>query len=280
MEDITELIMQIISIVIQAVLLFAIIRFCIKKYKEEKENEYKFLYLITIVCWLLLVLIYNFDRYNLPSHLGWTTNVNSQNWLSFLGSYLPGIISTIVGAIMLLWVTALQINTNREDNEKRDKETLRIQNLPLLKYDIKAEDDNKELNINDLIPTKYSKDAELNLKAHPLKIEIKNIGANTIRNIKVYFESDFVIESVCLLGEKTQVPIEKSEMENVIKWISLPIEENNYNIRLRICYEDILTNWYEQEVVIEYNVTNWHNGCNTYINLNYEVKEEMLIDKK
>ena len=278
MEDTIGLIMHIISIVIQGVLLFVIIRFCIRKYKEEKENEYKFLYLVTVVSWLLLALIYNFDRYNLPSSLGWTTNINSQNWLSFLGSYLPGIISTIVGAIMLLWVTALQINTNREDNAKRDKETLRIQNLPLLKYDIKAED--LELNINESLPTKYSENNMQNLKAYPLNITMKNIGANIIRNIKVYLEADFLIESVCLLGEKTQVPIEKSKMENVIKWIDLPTEENNYNIKLRVCYEDILTNWYEQEVIIEYNVTNWHNGDNTYIELNYEVKEEMLADKK
>ena len=276
-----EIIGLIIPTLIQIVLTFVIVSFCVKKYKQEKENEYKFLYLTTIVCYGVLALIYIFDRYNLPSVLGWTINVNSQNWLSFLGSYLPGIISTIVGAIMLLWVTVFQINTNREDNEQRDRETLRIQNLPLLKYDIKAEDRDIELNINDLILTKYStKDAESNLKAHPLNITIKNIGANTIRNIKVYLEADFLNKSVCLLGQKTQVPMEKSKMENIIKWINLPIEASNYNIKLRICYEDILTNWYEQEVIIDYNVTNWHNGCNTDINLDYKVKEEMLLNNK
>ena len=120
MEEIIRVIMTIISIVIQIILLFAIIRFCIKKYKEENDTGYKFLYLTTIICWLLLALIYNFDRYNLPSWMGWTTNIDTQDWLTFLGSYLPGIISTIVSAIMLLWVTAIQIKTNREDNEKRD----------------------------------------------------------------------------------------------------------------------------------------------------------------
>ena len=178
---------------------------------------------------------------------------------------------------MLLWVTAIQIKTNREDNEKRDNETLRIQNLPLLKYDIKAEDE--ELNIKNSLPTKYTKNNVVNLKAYPLNITIKNIGANAIRNMKVYMESDFVDESVCLLGEKTQVPIEKNDIENIVRWIDLPQEENNYNIKLKVCYEDILTKWYEQEVVIEYKVTKYHSGCNTYIDIDYIVREEVLVDK-
>ena len=88
---------------------------------------------------VVILVIYYLDRYNIPSKFNLTMNINTQNWLSLIGNYITGIISAIIGALVAVWTTIYQIRKNNEQNEKRDKENLRIQNMPILKYDINTE---------------------------------------------------------------------------------------------------------------------------------------------
>jgi len=83
---------------------------------------------------LVPIVIYYLDRYNVPTYMGWATDVNSQNWLAFLANYSAGIMSAVIGAIVLVLVTIWQINRNKQDSIERDKQNLRIQNMPILKY--------------------------------------------------------------------------------------------------------------------------------------------------
>ena len=56
------------------------------------------------------------------------------------------------------------------------------------------------------------------------------------------------------------------------------IAERDYKIILKVYYEDVLQNWYSQEVKIKYTTSNVvYNGKIGIVN--YIVDEEVLIDK-
>ena len=55
--------------------------------------------LITIVI-VTIILIYLLDRFNIPTILGWNMNINTQNWLSFMGAYVTGIVGAIISALV------------------------------------------------------------------------------------------------------------------------------------------------------------------------------------
>ena len=57
------------------------------------------------------------------------------------------------------------------------------------------------------------------------------------------------------------------------------IAERDYKIILKVYYEDVLQNWYSQEVKIKYTTSNVvYNGKIGIVN--YIVDEEILIDKE
>ena len=49
-----------------------------------------------------------------------------------------------MGVTASIYIAVNQIKKNNEENERRDKENLRIQNMPLLKYNINTEAEDKE----------------------------------------------------------------------------------------------------------------------------------------
>lgn len=152
------------------------------------------------------IVIYYLDRYDVPTYLGWSINVDSQNWLAFLANYSAGIISAVISAVVLVIVTILQIKKNNEDNIERDKENLRVQNMPILKYSIDTENKGKG-ELEELIITNID-----NGNVYNLNISIKNIGLNNIKNIKVDFKSPLINNSTYrILGNYSLEILEKKE---------------------------------------------------------------------
>lgn len=84
----------------------------------------------------VILVIYYLDRYDIPTVLNLGMNIDTQNWLSFIGNYITGVISAVIGALVAVWTTIYQIKKNNEENNRRNKENLKIQNMPILKYDI------------------------------------------------------------------------------------------------------------------------------------------------
>ena len=241
------MLIEIISFIVLTIIMSVFINL---NYKKCETCGEKILFVLYAIICIIPIFIYYLDLWNIPSSLNLVKNINSQNWLAFLANYTSSIVSAIIGATVSIGLVFLQIRKNNEDTEKRDKESLRIQNMPLLKYYIST-DKEVSAELENCIFTKKD-DAIL----YPLNIAIKNIGMNAIRSLKVDFESEIDSDIFRLVGEKSQVPIERDEIIYINKCLNLPCIDNEYKIKLKVLYEDILTNWYIQEVEINYITTN------------------------
>lgn len=265
---------MVINILTAIIIIVFMAIFCYINYKKCKDDLEKSLYILLFFVSIVPAVIYYLDRYNVPTQLGWTVDVNTQNWLGFLANYSSGIISAIISAVILVIVTILQIKKNNEDNIERDKENLRVQNMPILKYLIDTENKSKGT-LDELIITNTDDGNVYNLN-----ISIKNIGLNNIKNIKIDFKSSIIGHSIYrILGNQTIEVLEKGEEIELNKFFSLKSSNEPYDIDIVIYYEDVLSNWYRQILNIHYTATNV--SKDGYIStVRYEVNKEEIIEEK
>lgn len=268
------MLIEIISFIIISVVIFIFARL---NYKKCETGGEKIIFIFYVIIVIIPVIIYYSDIWNIPTKLKLTKNINSQNWLGFLFTYTSTIVSSIIGVTASIYIAYIQIRKNNEDNEKRDKENLRVQNMPMLKYEIKTTDiDDKKVDINHLIISNCNDQKSL---TYDLFISIKNIGLNNVKRIIVDFESSIIKETDRIMGENTIIPIEKNKMMNVYRYIALE-SGKEYQMKLKVYYEDVLQNWYCQIINILYNATKLNNGSYPLGIVNYKVDEEVLIDSK
>lgn len=246
--------------------------YCYFNYKQCKDYLEKILYILLIFVLIVPFIIYCLDRYNIPTYLGFCIDVDSQNWLAFIANYSAGIISATISAVILVIVTIEQIKKNNEDNIKRDKENLRVQNMPILKYSINTENKSKG-ELEELIVTNIDKGNTYNLN-----ISIKNIGLNNVKNIKVDFKANLINSSVYrILGSHSIEVLEKEEEIILNRFFALNSSEEPYNITIIVYYEDVLSNWYRQTLNINYTATSvLKTGENIGIAI-YKVNKEEII---
>lgn len=257
-------------------ILLAFIGICgFSLYKKSKDYIEKLaLITFTLIC-ISLISIYLLDRYNIPTIRGLSTNVNTQSWLEIFSNNVGNIGSALISGVILVLVTKLQIDRNNEDSIRRDAENMRIQNMPILKYSLNTEED-ISTNTENFIKTKFEKEY-----IYKLNIHIKNVGLNNIKNIKVDIESVAFIKPVQrTIGQKSMVVMEKGEEINIGKYIPLKHSEKPYEITVKVYYQDVLGNWYNQILEIDYITTNIGEARNHKGQVKYIVKEETLVDAK
>ena len=172
------------------VILISIITFGIMIYliyrSIEKSNSLaeKVSYIVMTMVIFTLIIIYYLDRYDIPTKLNLTMNTNSQNWLALLGNYAGAIIGAAIGALVAVWTTLYQIKKNNEQNEIRDKENLRVQNMPIIKYEVNSERRGTG-ELNELLLTNTENSDGY---AYEFNIIMKNISKNSIKDIIVDFK--------------------------------------------------------------------------------------------
>ena len=224
----------------------------------------------------VILVIYYLDRYDIPTALNLEMNIDTQNWLSFIGNYITGVISAVIGALVAVWTAIYQIKKNNEENNRRDKENLRIQNMPILKYDINTERKGTG-DLSELIVT--NKENELG-NVYNLNIILKNIGMNSIKNIIIDFKSPVINNSIYrLLGKNAVNPAEKDEVIELNKYFSLKSSDKYYEMYIVLYYQDVLSNWYKQEIQIHYNASNIFDNGGYIGRLNFEVKKDVEINE-
>lgn len=244
--------------------------------KKAESLAEKITELIMAMVMFILLIIYYSDRYDIPSKLNLTMNIDAQNWLSFIGNYVSAVISAIIGALVAVWSAIYQIKKNNEENNRRDKENLKIQNMPILKYDINTEIKGTG-DLSELIVT--NKENEFG-NVYNLNIILKNIGMNSIKNIIIDFQSPIINNSIYrLLGKNAVNPIEKGELVELNKYFSLKPLDKYYEIYLYIYYQDVLSNWYKQEVQIHYSACDTFNNDGYSGSLTFEVQKEFEINE-
>ena len=234
---------------------------------------------ITIVLVITSVyVIYLLDTFNIPTVLGLSKNVNIDNWFSFVGNYLTGIITSIIGALIAVWTTLYQIRNNNEETEKRDKENARLQNLPLLKYAINT-NKNVEANLENFIMT--NEEVDKTEKVYRFSLSVKNIGLNNIKRLKVKLESEiFSKHARNIFGYDSIEMLEKDEEVIINKYFNLKEENVPYEMLITVFYEDVLSNWYKQTLKVEYIATNKFEVGGYIGEVKYLVNEEEIIDVK
>ena len=238
----------------------------------EKSNSLveKISYIILATVDSAILIIYYFDRFNVATELGWNTNVNTQNWLNFIATYTTGIISAGIAALVSVFVTIYQIKKNNEENDKRDKENFRIQNMPLLKYDC-VQERNASVKLTQL-DTNIEENKGV---TQQITLSLKNIGLNSIRKYYMKIESNILKHKYIFEIAKESV-IEKGQ-EVIIPFVLRLKTEEIYNFKITLYYQDLVFNIYEQDVILEYKLFSANDGLNHYYDYKFMVQDEKQI---
>ena len=238
----------------------------------EKSNSLveKISYIILATVDSAILIIYYFDRFNVATELGWNTNVNTQNWLNFIATYTTGIISAGIAALVSVFVTIYQIKKNNEENDKRDKENFRIQNMPLLKYDC-VQERNASVKLTQL-DTNIEENKGV---TQQITLSLKNIGLNSIRKYYMKIESNILKHKYIFEIAKESV-IEKGQ-EVIIPFVLRLKTEEIYNFKITLYYQDLVFNIYEQDVILEYKLFSANDGLDYYYDYKFMVQDEKQI---
>lgn len=266
---------NIITCIILIIILVLLLYFCYCLSKKDFSTIYeKVAYLAWCIVLLLIFGIYFLDRYNIPTELEIATNVNTQNWLNVIVNYTTTILNMIVTSAVSIYIAMYQIRKNIKESIQRDTENLRIQNMPILKYYIDSENRAKD-NLDALIITNSEDEHRYNLN-----ISIKNVGTNTIKNIKMDIKAHFIDNSLYRIFGKNSVEVlEKGEKIEVNRYFSLDFSKKPYEIFIIVYYEDVLSNWYRQILKVKYIATSICDG--DYIGIvDYTVEKEEVIKKE
>jgi len=258
-------------IVVALVLIFSIISF-MKGYKETKSDFEKILYTLLSVAFTIPLIIYYLDRYNLPSKLGYMDNINASNWVSILTNFSATIISTLISAVFLIFVTFKQMKETYKDNIKLNNENQRLQNLPFLRYKFthkRIDDELFEQNQKWI----FSNQDVNNSDSIDFTMEIENIGLNAVRRVCLELKADIFKEKE-YLELCNQSSIEKNEVKKK-EFIITNIKKGDYKIEIVVYYQDLLKNWYQQKVHITISVTNiWDSKTNNRNQINSIIVDE------
>ena len=268
-EKVTQIILT-IGILVSSIKLF------IKGYKDSKSDFEKVLYTMLSFAIIFPLIIYYLDRYNIPSKFGYTENIISSDWVSILTNYSAAIISTLLSAVFLIFITFKQMDETYKDNIKLNNETQRIQNLPLLRYDFTHERLEGEM-FDENRKWIFSNQDDSNSDSIDFTMEIENIGLNTVRKVYLEVESELFNkkENFELFNQSN---IEKSKTKKK-EFIITNVSKGTYKIEITVYYQDLLKNWYKQKVHLTISVTNIYDSkshdCNQ-INSVIVDDEEML----
>lgn len=244
----------------------------IYRVKNSKKVFLKICYSFLLIMTFTFAILYFIDRYNIPTSYGLSRNMDSQHWLDFIGDCIIGMISTSIGALVAVGVSLYQIKKNNEDNDKRDKENFRIQNMPLLKYECVK---NIKATINAIELKTKIHDDEGAIKE--LKLRIKNIGLNTVRRYCIYIQGD-ILDKQYGFSFSNSDTIEKNQ-EIVIPFLLRLKLDQGYCFNITVFYQDLMFNTYKQDIILKYKVFAINNGIE-YIDSNkMEIKDEIQVNE-
>jgi len=247
-----------------------------KEYKKSETIDEQAIFWVVVIIFGTPLLIYYFDLYNWPSKIGWVNAQNSIRWFEFITAYLSAIISALIGAVVLIVMTNKQINLQRE----KDNEDMRIQNLPLLTYEI-SEERLEEYHTVYLVNGNSESNRNYNLY-----FTIQNLGLNHARNVScaVYENGIKIFKSMLKLNQSI-IKKDKSVCLNLIFNYNYESNSNkNYKeIDIEVFYEDLLNNCYSQKIKNYLEITNEagskYGGYRFYIIDSVIEKEKLLKEQ-
>lgn len=258
----------ILYLIIFAFLIF----FCVKKCYKSNDFIEKIIYVLFPIIYIVFGVTYALDLYNIPSTLGWNKNLSIERWFNYVSDYSSSIVGAIIGGVFVLIVTIKQINEQKQQY-KQDK---RIQNAPIFKYDISNKKQQPDITV-----FLYNGDGN----PYSLFLSIENIGFNHARNIIVDISGDNIGSNYVSNLDDSQSILKKGNTTLLQLVINYKFIESNIikNINIKITYDDLLENSYEQIINIKGEVTNTFdpNCCGPMFNiLKCKIDNEKCIRKR
>lgn len=237
-----------------------------KQYKSCKTIDEKTVFFLLISIVAVPLTIYYLDRYDIFSKLKWIDNLDSDRWFNFLATYLSSIFGALIGAVALILMTIHQMD--RQD--QKDREIVRINNMPILTYRI--EKNIGEVNLENWLPTNCKKG-----KSIDFELTIKNVGMNAVRKSFIVFSSQEFSNSYHNKLENNGC-IDKNETITIYRYLEL--SNGKHTINFTIYYCDLINNWYSQNVKLNFEITNYFdkNG-NIYIP-SMIIEDEILLEEE
>lgn len=111
--------------IISFIIVFAIILiFAILNYKKCKTGGEQIIFIFYVIIISIPIIIYYLDLWNIPSRLNLMKNMDSQNWLGFLFTYVSTIVSSVIGVTASIYIAFIQIRKSNEDKKKEIKKIL------------------------------------------------------------------------------------------------------------------------------------------------------------
>lgn len=255
---------MLVNIIVCLVIIISSFIFVYKNYKKC-ENVLERIFCISMFFVVFVpIALYYFDRYNVPSKLTWSENVDTQNWLAFFSSYFSSIVGAVISSVVLVIVTVLQMDRTLKETQARDKEERRINNMPLLLFEFSNNMYNVEY---DTVFTKY-----VNCNEYLLNMKLKNIGLNSVRKFVIEIDSETMNNrKIIKLREQSCIDNGVDKMFH----FSFQLPNGMHTFKIIVYYQDLLFNWYSQTIELFYSAgeQNFNAG------IEYSVLDEKRIKK-
>lgn len=273
------ILIQLIGYILVIIFIIIVIKHNVKKCDTFLE---KFL-LITIgsIIIALPYFIYITDYFNIPSlliELGILKNLNIEFWKDFTSSYIATIAGTILSGAIVLFITKIQLDRTKNDNQEALNEEKRLSNIPYMQYKFK----NIKLSSEKIIAIDVSLNNKINNNTDQIKLAIKNIGINAAKKCKVELKGEGISSSNAHNVIDYQSLLIQNEEIQIIFKIKNCIEKN-YEYKIIFYYQDLLSNQYKQTIHLKYNLkfNNKNKNISHHENLKINVEdEELLINNK
>lgn len=261
-----KIVLYIIGIVIEiAIVVFSISKLY-KQYKDSKTIDENAVFVLFLSIFAFPLIIYYLDRYDIFSKLKWIKNTDSDRWFNFLSTYISSIFGALIGAVALILMTKHQMD--RQDD--KDKEIVRINNMPLLTY--KLSRNTGEINLENLLVTNCKKGKNIDFE-----LTIKNVGMNAIKKSFIVFSSEDFSNSYYNWLENNGC-IDKNECITIYRYLEL--SNGKHTINFTIYYCDLINNWYSQNIKLNFEITNYFDKDGNIYLPNIIIEDEKLLKEE
>lgn len=261
-----KIVSWIIGIIIEISIVVFFVLKIYRQYKDSKTIDEKVIFFLVLFIFVVPLIIYYLDRYDIFSKLKWTEHTNSDRWFDFLATYISSIFGALIGAVALVLMTIHQMD--RQD--EKDKEIVRINNMPLLTY--KLTRNTGDINLENLLVTTCKKGRSIDFE-----LSIKNVGMNAIKKSFVVFSSADFSNSYYSWLENNGC-IDKNESVTIYRYLKLSKGKHTINFTLYYC--DLINNWYSQNVRLYFEITNYFDKDGNIYLPNMIIEDEKLLKEE
>lgn len=273
--------------IIKITILIIIVFILIAIMKHNIKNCETFLEKFLVFCFGTIItipaILYSIDKLDFSTII--SNNIDIEFWKSFLETYIGSIVGGILSGGILLFITKLQLDREKEDSQNIAKEERRQENIPYMQYNITPNNHQglKRTKADKVLTIKYTTIKGNKNLVDTINFSIKNVGMNTAKNCKIRIlkivgeeeANDFTLKLI----DNCQGYLLKGEEKNIKLKIKNITPKKIYKYQIAVFYQDLLENKYIQCINLKYKLERkgiFYYHKNTKIEIE---KEEMIIDK-